>query len=107
MNKHKVKLAEAAAEAEEEERQARLGPGGLDPMEVFPTLPKAMQECFENQDIGGLQKVAETMDKADFAKHLKRCIDSGLWLPEGNKDAKDDDEEFQDALDDEKPTTSA
>lgn len=34
-----VKLEEAAAEAEEEERLARLGPGGLDPAEVFETLP--------------------------------------------------------------------
>lgn len=34
-----VKLEEAAAEAEEEERLARLGPGGLDPVEVFETLP--------------------------------------------------------------------
>lgn len=34
-----VKLEEAAAEAEEEERQSRLGPGGLDPVEVFETLP--------------------------------------------------------------------
>lgn len=34
-----VKLEEAAAEAEEEERLARLGPGGLDPVEVFDTLP--------------------------------------------------------------------
>lgn len=33
------KVAEALAEQEEEERQARLGPGGLDPVEVFETLP--------------------------------------------------------------------
>jgi len=30
---------EKIAEAEEEERQQRLGPGGLDPFEVFETLP--------------------------------------------------------------------
>jgi len=27
-------------EAEEEERQKRLGPGGLDPVEVFESLPE-------------------------------------------------------------------
>ena len=27
-------------EAEEEERQARLGPGGLDPFEVLESLPE-------------------------------------------------------------------
>lgn len=34
------KVADAIAEQEEEERQARLGPGGLDPIEVFETLPE-------------------------------------------------------------------
>lgn len=33
------KLRIAQAEIEEEERQARLGPGGLDPVEVFESLP--------------------------------------------------------------------
>lgn len=33
------KIAEAIAEQEEEEREARLGPGGLDPIEVMETLP--------------------------------------------------------------------
>jgi cell division cycle protein 37 len=39
----KEKIAEALKEQQEEEereRQARLGPGGLDPAEVFETLPK-------------------------------------------------------------------
>lgn len=34
------KIEEALAEQEEEERQARLGPGGLDPVEVFEALPE-------------------------------------------------------------------
>ena len=34
------KLELAMKEVEEEERQARLGPGGLDPVEVFESLPK-------------------------------------------------------------------
>lgn len=33
------KLRIARAEVEEEERKARLGPGGLDPVEVFENLP--------------------------------------------------------------------
>lgn len=37
-NRAKEKLAEA----EEEERLARLGPGGLDPMEVFESLPEVI-----------------------------------------------------------------
>lgn len=39
VNRAKVKLEEAMKEYEEEERQKRLGPGGLDPVEVFETLP--------------------------------------------------------------------
>lgn len=34
------KIADAVREAEEEEKKARLGPGGLDPVEVFETLPE-------------------------------------------------------------------
>lgn len=36
----KVRIEEAVKEAEEEERQKRLGPGGLDPVEVMETLPQ-------------------------------------------------------------------
>lgn len=34
------KVEIAIKEAEEEEKQARLGPGGLDPVEVFESLPE-------------------------------------------------------------------
>lgn len=34
---------EKIAEAEKEERENRLGPGGLDPFEVFETLPEVNQ----------------------------------------------------------------
>lgn len=34
------KVAEAIREAEEEEKKARLGPAGLDPIEVFESLPE-------------------------------------------------------------------
>ncbi|TGZ72501.1 hypothetical protein CRM22_002051, partial [Opisthorchis felineus] len=35
----KVRIEEAMMKLEEEEREKRLGPGGLDPVEVFDTLP--------------------------------------------------------------------
>jgi len=34
------KIADAVKEIEEEERKARLGPGGLDPVEIFDSLPE-------------------------------------------------------------------
>lgn len=42
----KEKLDAAIAEAEEEERAKRLGPGGLDPVEVFESLPQVSCELF-------------------------------------------------------------
>lgn len=38
-------------EAEEEERKARLGPGGLDPVEVFESLPEVRKKKFSNSHI--------------------------------------------------------
>ena len=81
----KVRREAALKEVEEEERVARLGPGGLDPLEVLETLPPALKECFEVQDIEKLQKVLTDMDETHARYHLKRCIDSGLWVPDANK----------------------
>ena len=36
----KARIDEAVKEAEEEEKEKRLGPGGLDPVEVIETLPQ-------------------------------------------------------------------
>lgn len=35
-----ARVESAMKELEEEERQKRLGPGGLDPVEVYESLPK-------------------------------------------------------------------
>jgi len=57
----------------------RLGPGGLDPVEVFESLPKVLQEAFESRDIPALRKALESIPPAEAAMHMKRCEDSGLW----------------------------
>ena len=44
-----------AQEPVELSREERLGPGGLDPVEVFETLPESMQEAFEKKDTQMLQ----------------------------------------------------
>lgn len=36
----KIRIEKAMKEYEEEERKKRLGPGGLDPVEVYDTLPE-------------------------------------------------------------------
>jgi cell division cycle protein 37 len=76
----RIRIEEATKKVEEEERQQRLGPGGLDPVEVMETLPADLRSCFENRDIPKLQEVLSKMNKEDAAYHMRRCIDSGLWV---------------------------
>ncbi len=72
-------------EAEEEERTKRLGPGGLDPVEVFESLPSELQACFESQDVKQLQDTILKMKREDAEYHMDRCVKSGLWVPDGAK----------------------
>jgi len=65
----------------EYEREERLGPGGLDPLEVMESLPKELQDCFESQDVGLLQRTIANMPPSEARYHMKRCVDSGLWKP--------------------------
>jgi len=80
----KEKIEAAIAEAEEEERNQRLGPGGLDPVEVFESLPKVLKDCFEKQDIALLKEAITTLPEEEARHHMKRCVDSGLWVPDAN-----------------------
>ncbi|KAH9503671.1 hsp90 co-chaperone Cdc37 [Bulinus truncatus] len=86
----KIRIEEAIKEYEEEERKKRLGPGGLDPEEVMQSLPEKLRTCFESQDIELLQKTVAEMPQEEAAYHIKRCIDSGLWVPGGGDDDKND-----------------
>lgn len=78
----KIRIEQAMKEVEEEERQKRLGPGGLDPQEVFETLPESLQKCFESRDVELLQRAIAEMGETDAKYHMKRCVDSGLWVPD-------------------------
>lgn len=49
-----------------------------------------MKECFDEQNIQKLQQVATQMPAKEFEEHLKRCIDSGLWVPDGGKKTSDE-----------------
>jgi len=71
-----VSLVEAMYQMSEEERR---GPGGLDPVEVFESLPVELQNCFRSGDVEMLKQVAEAMEPAEFDRLFKRCIDAGLW----------------------------
>ena len=60
-------------------KEERLGPGGLDPLEVFESLPESMQEAFESRDTEKLKQALMSMSESDAEYHMRRCIDSGLW----------------------------
>ncbi|CAE7652764.1 cdc-37 [Symbiodinium pilosum] len=62
-------------------KEDRLGPGGLDPVEVFGELPEVLQRCFKEGDVELLKQVAQEMPEEEFEMHFQRCIDSGLWRP--------------------------
>uniref|UniRef100_A0A3Q1JBY6 Hsp90 co-chaperone Cdc37 n=2 Tax=Anabas testudineus TaxID=64144 RepID=A0A3Q1JBY6_ANATE len=89
----KIRIEKAMKEYEEEERQKRMGPGGLDPVEVYESLPAEMQKCFDEKDIQMLQDVISKMDPTEAKAHMKRCIESGLWVPNSKTDDGDEKEE--------------
>ena len=60
-------------------KEERLGPGGLDPLEVIESLPVEMQDAFESRDIEQLKRVLLNTSQEDAEYHMKRCVDSGLW----------------------------
>ncbi|KAG7259227.1 hypothetical protein CRUP_028715 [Coryphaenoides rupestris] len=64
----KIRIEKAMKEYEEEERQKRIGPGGLDPVEVYESLPE------------------------EAKVHMKRCIESGLWVPNSRGDEDQEEE---------------
>ncbi|XP_047511223.1 hsp90 co-chaperone Cdc37 [Pieris napi] len=78
------KIQEAIREQEEEERKARLGPGGLDPVEVYEELPDELKKCFDSQDIPMLQATIAKMPEQEAVYYMKRCVDAGLWVPGKN-----------------------
>jgi len=88
MEKIAVRRKERLAERkkQEEEEKAPLGPGGLDPEEVLNSLPKELQECFMSKDVQKLQEFLEKMAPEDAEYHMKRCVDSGLWVPNANQE---------------------
>ena len=62
---------------------ARLERSGLDPAEVFETLPEVLQNAFGERDVEALKGALATLSPEDAQHHMQRCIDSGLWDPAG------------------------
>lgn len=60
--------------------EQRLGPGGLDPLDVIETLPESMVKAFESRDVEQLKQALMALDPEEAERHMKRCVDSGLWV---------------------------
>merc|ERR1719400_2594572 len=90
---------EKIEEAMEEERKERLGPGGLDPADVFESLPDSMKNCFESQDIGLLQQVIKELPEEEARYHMKRCVESGPSTEDGFVKAPVEDDEEEEVYD--------
>lgn len=58
-------------------------------MEVFESLPDDLKKCFETQDVALLQETLSKMSEEDAKYHMKRCVDSGLWVPDAKKKEKE------------------
>ena len=60
---------------------------GLDPADVFESLPDSMKKCFESQDIGMLQQVIKEMPEEDarFAIWFQQSSNFQHLLLMGNR----------------------
>nr|ADG65126.1 hypothetical protein [Drosophila pseudoobscura] len=73
------KIQEANAKVQDV-HQTRLGPGGLDPHEVYESLPEEVQAGFRTGDIELLMRLFDAMPSDVAHHHHRRCLASGLWL---------------------------
>lgn len=80
-------------------REERIGPGGLDPLEVLESLPECMQKAFESRDVEDMKQCAMDMGHEDFSYHLQRCIDSGLWVAGPSSDGDEEEADLDEDMD--------
>jgi cell division cycle protein 37 len=90
--------ADAAAEAQPLSREERLGPGGLDPIEVFESLPEPLQVAYEAKDTDALRAFINSVPTAQARDIMRKMTASGLWVPQpGEEGTLLRDEEDEDA----------
>ena len=77
-----AKKVEGTTQTVEDIETPPLGPGGLDPVEVFESLPKEMQSAFESGDVEALREYVNALSMKDAKFYMRRMVDSGLWVPQ-------------------------
>ena len=77
------KEAQPKAAAEEaSDREKRLGPGGLDPLEILEEIPKKMKEAFRTQNTPMLKESFAELSEEEAGVVYRKVVDSGLWVPQ-------------------------
>jgi len=79
IDEEREREAEQTVDLQDIPLEERLGPGGLDPVEVFESLPERMQAAFESRETEELKKALMEMPAEEAEYHMKRCVASGLW----------------------------
>lgn len=54
----------------------------------FFDLFQTLQDCFESRNISLLQETISKMPEDEARYHLKRCVDSGLWIADASQAAE-------------------
>ena len=68
---------------------------------MFKNIPQELQDCFEKRDTEMLKEVIMKMPEEEAKYHMKRCVDSGLWVPEaGAKEATEPETSAEQKTDD-------
>lgn len=77
---HDRELQSEGQNLEDIPREERLGPGGLDPVEVIKKLPQSMVKAFESRDVQQLRDALAALEPEDAERYMKDCVASGLWV---------------------------
>mmetsp|Transcript_30300 Transcript_30300/g.43322 ORF Transcript_30300/g.43322 Transcript_30300/m.43322 type:complete len:444 (+) Transcript_30300:41-1372(+) len=93
IRKIQARAVEKRKEMDAERLKEQADSGALDPYEVLQSLPTALKEAFESQDIQKLQDVLANMDPKEAKQCMKKCVDSGLWVPKDSSVFEDEDGE--------------
>ena len=64
-----------------EEREKRLSPGGLGPLEATTEIPARAREAFETQSAPMLKESFAELSDGESAIVYRKVVDSGLWRP--------------------------
>ena len=55
---------------------------------LYPLPLQELRECFETRNIPKLNEVLSKLPKEEAAYHMRRCVDSGLWVSDAKAAGK-------------------